>query len=202
MSPPGPPRKFDRDIALQIALRLFWQRGYAGVSLDDLLKQMAIGRQSFYNAFGSKAALFNEAVSLYIQQCQLPALGLLEEPGSARENVLRFLAAWESSAQQRRGCLLVNICCEAPPQRVETIEVVFAAMQRFEQRLAKTLERALCSDEIQSEFSAVRLAQILTTLGNGMMVQARVAKSTTDIPGLLTNTFERLAPSNAANDCS
>lgn len=194
MVPPGPPRRFDREIALQIALRLFWQHGYAGVSLDELLKQMGIGRQSFYNAFGSKAALFHEAVSLYIQQCQLPALGLLEEPGSPRANILRFLRAWESTTEHHRGCLLVNICCESPPDQPETWEIVTAAMRRFEHRLAKTLERSMQQGEIQSACSAARLAEILTTLGNGMMVQSRSSHEHADAAGLLTETFEQLAP--------
>jgi len=49
-------REFERDTALNGAVHVFWAMGYAATSTDDLLQSMGIGRQSFYNAFGSKRA--------------------------------------------------------------------------------------------------------------------------------------------------
>lgn len=61
----GRPRSFDRDAALARAMCLFWERGYEAVSLADLTASMGIGAPSLYAAFGSKEALFREAVELY-----------------------------------------------------------------------------------------------------------------------------------------
>jgi len=51
------PREFDRDAALKRAMSVFWAKGYAGTSTDDLLEAMSIGRQSMYGAFGVPIAL-------------------------------------------------------------------------------------------------------------------------------------------------
>jgi AcrR family transcriptional regulator len=59
------PREFDRDQALDRAMRVFWAKGYAWTSTDDLLAAMKIGRQSLYNAFGDKRKLYLEALEQY-----------------------------------------------------------------------------------------------------------------------------------------
>ena len=62
----GRPRSFDRDAALRRAMDLFAARGFDGVTIDDLQRAMGnISPPSFYAAFGSKDALFREAVQLY-----------------------------------------------------------------------------------------------------------------------------------------
>ena len=61
------PREFDREIALEQARLVFWAKGYAATSTDDLVKAMGIGRQSLYNAFGDKWKLYMEALADYQQ---------------------------------------------------------------------------------------------------------------------------------------
>src|SRR4029077_10347880 len=59
------PREFDRELALARATGIFWAQGYCSTSTEELLAAMGIGRQSLYNAFGDKRALYLEAVERY-----------------------------------------------------------------------------------------------------------------------------------------
>ena len=61
----GRPRTFDKDVALTAAMLLFWERGYEGVSMDDLTKAMAISPSSLYASFGSKEELFLKTLDKY-----------------------------------------------------------------------------------------------------------------------------------------
>src|ERR1051326_4014128 len=92
MSTRGRPREFDRDEALHNAMMLFWEHGYEGASLTRLQKAMGgITAPSFYAAFGSKEALFREAVDLY--QCEIggeAGKALMEAP-TAQEGIERML---------------------------------------------------------------------------------------------------------------
>jgi AcrR family transcriptional regulator len=63
----GRPRGFDRDTALDTAVRVFWRKGYEATSVRDLSQELGIGQPSLYNAFGGKHALFTEAVGVYDQ---------------------------------------------------------------------------------------------------------------------------------------
>ena len=64
----GRPRAFDRDDAVDQAMQLFWQHGYDSTSLALLKAELGggISAPSFYAAFGSKEALFDECVQRYL----------------------------------------------------------------------------------------------------------------------------------------
>ena len=57
--------EFDYANALERATRLFWETGYAGTSLRDLLKEMGIGEGSFYNTLKSKKHAYLECLKHY-----------------------------------------------------------------------------------------------------------------------------------------
>lgn len=68
MAQMGRPRNFDRDQAVEQAMHLFWQHGYDATSLAQLKAGLGggISAPSFYAAFGSKEALFDECVQRYL----------------------------------------------------------------------------------------------------------------------------------------
>ena len=76
------PREFDRDEVLDRAMRVFWEKGYAATSTDDLLAAMNIGRQSLYNAFGDKRRLYLEALERYQANSTSGHLGRLNGAAS------------------------------------------------------------------------------------------------------------------------
>ncbi|MGO4211469.1 helix-turn-helix domain-containing protein, partial [Terriglobus sp. YAF25] len=58
----GRPREFDAERALLQARDLFWERGFEGVSMSDLVKELGIASARIYAAFGSKEELFRKAI--------------------------------------------------------------------------------------------------------------------------------------------
>ncbi|MEZ0254576.1 MAG: TetR/AcrR family transcriptional regulator, partial [Chthoniobacter sp.] len=56
--PPGRPRNFDEREALEKATRVFRSKGYDGVTIDDLVAGMGVGRPSLYAVFGDKRTIF------------------------------------------------------------------------------------------------------------------------------------------------
>lgn len=61
----GRPRSFDAEQAIDTAQALFQQKGYDAVGVADIGKALGITPPSFYNAFGSKAALFEKVLDRY-----------------------------------------------------------------------------------------------------------------------------------------
>ena len=64
----GRPSTFDRTEALNRAMNLFWEQGYEGTSFDQLIQAMGISPSSFYNTFGSKERLYQDAAEAYASQ--------------------------------------------------------------------------------------------------------------------------------------
>lgn len=58
-------QEFNTQQVLGKAMNVFWDKGYKGASLCDLLDEMSIGKGRFYAAFGSKRELFLDALKLY-----------------------------------------------------------------------------------------------------------------------------------------
>lgn len=52
------PCAYDRDDLLRCATALFWERGFAGTSVDDVVRATGVSRSSLYAAFPDKSALF------------------------------------------------------------------------------------------------------------------------------------------------
>jgi AcrR family transcriptional regulator len=62
----GWPRGFDTTAVLDAAMRVFWEKGYEGATLNDFTDAMGINRSSMWAAFGDKEELFKKAFGRYI----------------------------------------------------------------------------------------------------------------------------------------
>ena len=62
------PKEFDRESALKGAVQVFCEGGFEGTSTEDLLRGMGISRQSMYDTFGDKRALYLEALRHYVTE--------------------------------------------------------------------------------------------------------------------------------------
>ena len=85
----GRPRKFDADEALDKALLVFWTRGFAATSLDELAEAMSMRRPSVYNAFGDKESLYRAALGAF-QKRLFVGLRTLEDKDDPRKILERF----------------------------------------------------------------------------------------------------------------
>jgi TetR/AcrR family transcriptional repressor of nem operon len=99
------------------AKELFWERGYQGSTLAELETATGLHRSSLYQAFGTKEALFAEALGLYIDTFVAPRLAAMERLGASPRDVVGFfhgLATLFRDGEEvgRRGCLWVNALAE------------------------------------------------------------------------------------------
>ena len=58
-------KEFDQARALAAAVDVFWRQGYENTSLEALMREMGIARQSLYDTFGDKRALYLKAMAFY-----------------------------------------------------------------------------------------------------------------------------------------
>src|SRR3546814_21123720 len=76
------PKGFDTAAALERAMELFWQQGYAATSMEQLVAAMGISRQSLYDTYGDKHALFLAALDSYCAMLEAALLAPLKKPGA------------------------------------------------------------------------------------------------------------------------
>ena len=174
------PREFDVDRAVDRAMDLFWRRGFASTSLQDLTSELGIGSGSLYGAFGSKEGLYGRALERYCAQQAGGLVGRLEQATEIRPAIAAVLTEMAEAdlAEPGRGCLLVNAATERSEDPA-TVERVGATLRRVESALAGALERAQARGELGPEKEPARLARFLTTFIQGMRVvgQARADRA-------------------------
>lgn len=90
----GRPRALDIDAALPVILRLFWERGYSGQTLDQVAAQLGVTKPTLCRTLGDKDAIFAAALDHYYQCYIAPAETQLEQADSLREGLQRFFTVF------------------------------------------------------------------------------------------------------------
>lgn len=185
--PIGRPRAFDVDKALDIALKIFWEKGYEGASLNDLTTAMGINRPSMYAAFGNKEDLFRKALDRYVSGPASYLRKALAEPVArhAIELVLTGAVDLLTGKSGPHGCLIVQaaLACgdTADPIRKELVARRLASQAAIRERL----ERARSEDDLPPNSDPDGLARYFTAIVHGMAVQAVGGASRTDLEGIV-----------------
>jgi len=149
----GRPAAFDRETAVKAAMEAFWSNGFEAMSVSDLADAMAIRRSSFYNSFGTREAVFAEAVEAYRRiapDAALAEIGPGEPVVPAVRRVFREICRVRAADAQGRGCLLVNSISQLVGVNEELGEKLEAAVAQAVWRYETLIRQAVA----QGEFAA------------------------------------------------
>jgi AcrR family transcriptional regulator len=173
--PRGRPRSFDESDALEKATRVFRSKSYDGVTIDDLVAGMGVGRPSLYAVFGDKRTIFLRVLKAYAEAKGARAAKALFSPTTLRGSLSGFLRhAVESATDEGSapGCLLV---CVAP--LVDDAEVRQFLQDAVAGGMALVKRRfcdAIGAGELPPDFPiAARASQVLD-LARGLTMRAQM----------------------------
>jgi TetR/AcrR family transcriptional repressor of nem operon len=174
-------KQFDRNEVLERAMTLFWQRGYASTSIDDLVQAMGINRGSIYASFGNKRALFLAVLEHYWHRIAAPMFATLDDqnPRSAIERMLVSIITRRGDLQWPRGCLHTNTALECPGVGDEIAREVAEGIGRQESAIYETLRRAQTAGFLDPSQDARGLARFFLAVAQGMNVVNNATGDTT-----------------------
>lgn len=175
------PRKksFDDDEAVRSIMDVFWSNGYEGTSIEDLTEATGVKRQSLYNAFGEKKAMFTKALLEYEKEELRAGLAELEAQASGRggiEYLFTELVEHCSKDTNRRGCFLVNTALEASHDD-DIQRIVDSAMDDFRLFFERGLQRGQEEGDIPTTVDVTTTACGLLGTYIGIRVIARGSAS-------------------------
>lgn len=107
----GRPAAFDKQEKLQSAMMLFWQKGFADTSIQDLVDTLKINRFSIYNTYGDKHALFLASIENYRNTVFHRLISPLQTEKNGAERLDDYLQNFSNAllgSQHNLGCLLQN----------------------------------------------------------------------------------------------
>jgi TetR/AcrR family transcriptional repressor of nem operon len=192
--PAGRPKGFDEQQVLERAMNLFWLHGYQGVGLSDLLKHMGISRQSLYDTFGNKRALFMRVIEHYRATQLVDALALLGREGSPLANVEAVIRFFEELAADSRcrGCLVANTLVELGPHDRQIAALLEETLALLQQGLQHALREAQRRGELSTDKSPMNLSRSLTNSLMGMAVLGRLPSEPASLRSVTAETLAML----------
>ena len=189
------PSKFNREQAVRLVMNEIWRNGYGASSVKALSEQLGITRSSFYNAFGSREALFKEALALYVDESPDKALVLATQDKSIRcllADTFRAACKARASDPEFRGCLIINsvteLCNSDPTLGPVMKNAVLDNLARFEQLLTWAVERG----EIDANTDVRAKALALQNLLIGLNAMCKVVTEEKDLWQAAQTTLEGL----------
>jgi AcrR family transcriptional regulator len=211
MAQMGRPRTFDRDMAITQALHLFWEHGYDATSLSQLKANIGGGitAPSFYAAFGSKQALFNEVMERYLTTHGRVMESLFDStlpPREAIERTLRRSAKMQCETDHPKGCLVSLGYLSACSEESKAISRPLAEARTANRAGIKAcVERAIAAGELPATVASEALAAVFDSFLLGLSVLARDGASLETLDAAVTQVMtvwdaQRMGSPMAAND--
>jgi AcrR family transcriptional regulator len=179
MARTGRPRAFDRDDAVDQAMQLFWQHGYDATSLAQLKAELGggISAPSFYAAFGSKEALFDECVQRYLATFAQVTECLWDEtlpPRQAIETALRQSARMQCDDGHPKGCMVTLGVMSAPsPENAHVAQALTHSRARTRAGIVACVERGVSEGLLADDANAAAMATVFDSFLQGISILAR-----------------------------
>jgi TetR/AcrR family transcriptional repressor of nem operon len=170
------PKDFDESEVLQKAICLFWDKGFNGTSMQNLVDGLGISRSSLYDTFGDKHQLYMKALAFYEQGYGARLDVLIKEAPTSKIAIQRLLELVVENLledKQRKGCFMVNAGVELANHDSEVSTLLCQHEQQMEKAFLKAIKRGQKDGEISTQQNAQALARFLNNTVKGMQVSIK-----------------------------
>jgi AcrR family transcriptional regulator len=170
----GRPISFDKDVAMEAAMLLFWERGYEGTSVSDLTQAMGLNPSSIYAAFGDKHALFQLAVKRYMEMRAQYAGKAMEEP--TLEKVVRALfdntVAFLTTPGHPPTCMTLAGAVGCSVDASSARDIMTEIRKQNEAAMRKRFLQARKRGELSKDINVDDYTRYLSSILAGLSIQA------------------------------
>ncbi len=190
------PRQFDAEAVRERVADVFTAHGYRGTSVSMLTKAAGLGKQSLYNSFGDKQALYLQALDCaHARMSDVRAA--IDQAPNGRAAVEAFFA----------GLLVV---CTDPDPSVHACIVSAGLLEGMadeavsdtlrqkwratEAMLRSAIDRGRRDGSIRRDPGPAELARLLMTLMSGLRLAARAGNSLRQLQATTRLVLQTLAP--------
>ncbi|MEU1784828.1 TetR/AcrR family transcriptional regulator [Streptomyces sparsogenes] len=185
-------KQFDVTAALDQAMRVFWQRGYADASLGALASATGLGRGSLYGTFGDKDALFRKSLDRYVDTYGVQyEQALASHPGDpvrAIEAFFDVVLARIADPSVPAGCLIAHSAVHAPILKEENSVHVRALLDTQRARVRAALADSAAEPRVLDE-----LTTYIVAVNQSLAVLSRAGASEAELRGVVRLTCATVA---------
>jgi len=191
----GRATKFDREAAVETCMHEMWRFGYEACSVKSISEKLGITRSSFYNAFGSREALFLEVLEIYAEYIPSRSLNAASQSTPIKRlltDFFRDVCINITADPEARGCLGVNSIVELVGVD-ETLgpvvqDRILHSLHRFERLLKVASVKGEIIDDGQLRDKSLSLQHLVL----GLCMMSKIIHSYNDLKTVADLTLKGL----------
>jgi TetR/AcrR family transcriptional regulator, transcriptional repressor for nem operon len=189
------PRQFSEEQVVLAAREQFWSSGYAGTSLEDLMRVTGLGKGSLYAAFGDKHQLFLRAVREYADTSVAGLRERLATTPRALDALTAFVLAPVGDPRDiRRGCLMANSTCELATVDDDLRTEAQRMYDLVTTEVAVCVRRAVSEGDLPEGTDPATFARTLLTAQQGLTYMGRTGLDVTALATTAETLVSHLLP--------
>jgi AcrR family transcriptional regulator len=173
--PPGRPKGFIPDEALDRAVEMFWEHGYEGVDVDQIARTVNVTKPALYREFGDKSTLLLRAVERYATY-GAPRMAAFQAEPDIHKAVTAFCEATVNTATGDAcgGCMMAAAALGESERVTEIRSYLAQRLTAAADSFAKRFEKEIKAGRLMRTPSAKVRARLLVDLLQGVQLRAKV----------------------------
>jgi len=173
--PPGRPKGFIPEEALDRAVEMFWEHGYEGVDVERIARAVNVTKPALYRAFGDKSTLLLKAVERYAITYGAPIMAAFHAEPDIHKAVTAFCEATVNTAtgDARSGCMLAAAALGHSERVTEIRSWLANGFTASADIFAKRFEQEMKAGRLTRTPSAKVRGRALVDLLQGLQLRAK-----------------------------
>ena len=163
-------KRFEPAVALDRAVRVFWERGFEGASYSELTSATGLNKSSLYNAFGDKQALYIKCLKRFSETVGAPEMAILDRPdfADAIAGCFEAMVRRMNDGTSPRGCLMTMAALELGGTDGAIGMIIRANLQQWATALRARCDRAARDGELPPDTDTEALASLFLAVMRGL----------------------------------
>ncbi len=178
--------QFSREEALEKSMHLFWQKGYNGTSIQNLIDEIGIKPGSFYNTFNDKYSIFLEILNMYGDFILSYSRETLINDGSTVKNINIFFNDMASMPDfKKKGCLIIKTIVELAPKNKEVMGIINNILSELKSCFQICLKRGQELGEISKDKDIKALTSFFGSATDGLIISGKTEISNREMKSIV-----------------
>ena len=155
-------KEYNVNRVLEKSIQLFWENGFRGCSVKDIVEATGVNRFSLYHEFTDKSGILYGALQLYRERYCEDKFNILKEEGHPKVVLERFYLSFLDDKNVHAGCFFIHIGTEMADTDEKIKALVKSYLNEIESLLSELLMR---NDETKehAKFCARHLVGLFCT---------------------------------------
>lgn len=180
----GRPRAFNPVKALHAMREVFWHKGYAATSLDDLCAAAGMNRPSLYNAFKEKAEVFKAVLDDYVAEVKPLYEKAFLAPVRYKEALLLvYETAFNIYLVHTKGlgCFMIGAALTDSTRDADVAAMILEQLRKMDRGFLKLAQAAERRGELRAGVTPEQAAILCASIHNAISVRMRAGETVDDL---------------------